>query len=300
MSLSEAPMDVMKKIVRNTSQLLKLTAFTLGAPFVAFALYDHEAEEIRWCDAYGSLQDRFRAITIRDGVGIAGKVVRFKVPIILQSSSEDSLYYPIMRTEQLKTAMAVPIGRDGHVYGVLLAGRRQEGWEPEQEDKDFLRFIADQIDQLSGGLESPSGSGTTESGLLRESALISFLHATMRVHPQVIKLDLLDQAISQMKVGLQEELVKLLRKVLQGLLEHESQEISITLERSEHNQYSLHIVGDRRVDKVWSDKWKSVLSLKQAGCLIVSTGKEGAFQLRILIPTRHLAHAASLEEVIEC
>lgn len=300
MSRCDTPIDT-DMIVRNSAQLLKLTAFKLGVPFVAFALYDHEDEEIRWCDAYGSLQKRFKSIAIQKGIGIAGQVVRFKVPVILNSTSDESLCYPIIKTENLTTSMAVPIGQDDQIYGVLLAGRRQEGWAPEAQDKEFLRFVAAQIDQLCGGLVPPSGTSTNEQSFLKESPLIAFLYDSMKSSNDIVKLDILDQSMSQMSKNIQEDLVKLLRKVFKVLLSHDTQEIHIILERSPYKQFSMQVTGDRIVPKAWSTKWAAIQSLRFAGCQLEPPLNDTLFRLRIFIPCRSLAKdKLSDEEVIGC
>ena len=75
------------------------------AEFLSLALYDPEQREIRWRVAYGASSERYKAIAIRVGKGIAGDVIASGRPLLIRTFPEDiasePLEYPIMIIEKL-------------------------------------------------------------------------------------------------------------------------------------------------------------------------------------------------------
>ncbi|ADM71202.1 hypothetical protein GMA19_03395 [Paenibacillus polymyxa E681] len=104
-----------------------------GYDFMALALVEPAEYQyvIKWKNAAGNLNDRFKRIVLQSGKGIAGVVFKTGksvfIPSVHQYVGADNLFnYPIVQSEKLKSLGAVPLWNDARVAGVLLGGFREE------------------------------------------------------------------------------------------------------------------------------------------------------------------------------
>ncbi|MEH7383689.1 GAF domain-containing protein [Bacillus sp. JJ1533] len=120
----------MDAIQVEIEQILHNLCINTSSDFSAIAHVDPGNQTIRWEYAYGFTNNRFKNMVIRPGKGLSGSVVRFGTTMILDKDTPDRqrtrLQYPIMLAENLVSAVAVPIHKNGKVSGVLLIGSRTE------------------------------------------------------------------------------------------------------------------------------------------------------------------------------
>jgi len=108
---------------------LELLSKHISSDLAAIALIDQD-NRIRWRYMYGNMNDRYRHMVMKPGFGLAGQVFRFGRTVIVDpmhvytEKIRDQL--PIMLSEQLLVAFAVPLNLDQRIIGVLLVGDRQE------------------------------------------------------------------------------------------------------------------------------------------------------------------------------
>jgi signal transduction protein with GAF and PtsI domain len=145
---------------RNTDIGADLNALLkeLGSDFCALGLLEPESRVLSWRWAAGNVSDRYRSIEDRPGRGFHLSVLKVGRPMTLQVaeliSARQVHEYPILLSEKLRSAYAVPLQRDTHLTGVLLVGdRTRRIYRPE--DRGIAeRFGAILASKLGG--ESPS------------------------------------------------------------------------------------------------------------------------------------------------
>jgi nitrogen regulatory protein A len=100
----------------------------LSSDLAAIALIDQN-NRIKWEYMCGNMNERYRSMVKKPGVGITGQVVRFGRMIIIDQqhpiTDQMSTQYPIMISEQLVCIAALPMGNEHRIFGVLLIGDRQ-------------------------------------------------------------------------------------------------------------------------------------------------------------------------------
>lgn len=113
--------------------------------FVGIALKstDH-LEQIKWRYVRGNISQRYQRIILRNGLGIAGLVLRTGQPFFdnaLDQKSQNLMYTPITVAEKLNSAAAIPIldSQTRMVVGVLLVGYRN-GQQVSHETVAILRY----------------------------------------------------------------------------------------------------------------------------------------------------------------
>jgi len=115
---------------------LELLIKHISSDLSAIALIDQD-NRIRWRCMFGNLNDRYRNMVTKPGFGLTGQVFRYGRTVIidqLHASTEnvrDRL--PIMLSEQLQAAIAVPLLDEHRIFGVLLIGDRNDRAYTEQE-----------------------------------------------------------------------------------------------------------------------------------------------------------------------
>lgn len=121
--------------------------------FAALAWSDSEEQTIRWKFASGNRNQRYKKIVLRQGMGIAGYVIRTGRPTILSSFSpksvDDPREYPILLAEGLQSVVAVPVTVQGRVRGVLLVGCR----EARTYDDQTVLQVSESAERLSDLLQ---------------------------------------------------------------------------------------------------------------------------------------------------
>lgn len=173
--------------------------------FVALALFDPINVEIRWRLAYGALSDRYLSIAIRVGKGVAGTVLQTKRPMVIPSYPEDvpedPLEYPILWVEKIMSAVAVPVGTDPFLFGVLLVGQRAKRTFSENHIA-AINEAAMSITEFYSKLQSSASFEEPKSNR-SDSPLITFLLQEMKRRENQVTIELLDQRVTQISERLQ-------------------------------------------------------------------------------------------------
>ncbi|MEX2416267.1 MAG: GAF domain-containing protein [Paenibacillaceae bacterium] len=108
---------------------LELLIKQISSDLSAIALIDQN-NKIRWRYMFGNMNERYRHMVTKPGLGISGQVIRFgRTVIIDQIHSSTELargQFPIMLAEQLLAAIAVPLLNNNRIVGVLLVGDREK------------------------------------------------------------------------------------------------------------------------------------------------------------------------------
>lgn len=108
---------------------LELLIGQISSDLSAIALIDQN-NRIKWRYMLGNLNERYRHMVAKPGFGIAGQVLRFGRTVIIDQShsitDQARAQFPIMLSEQLLAAIAVPLHNQHRIFGVLLIGDRQE------------------------------------------------------------------------------------------------------------------------------------------------------------------------------
>ncbi|MCH4171437.1 MAG: GAF domain-containing protein [Lactobacillus sp.] len=113
--------------------------------FVGIALQNSDAlGQIKWRYVRGNTSQRYQRIVLRNGLGIAGLVLRTGQPFYdndLNRKPQDFMYTPITVVEKLTSAAAIPLlsADNQQVTGVLLAGYRH-GENVSHETISNLRY----------------------------------------------------------------------------------------------------------------------------------------------------------------
>jgi nitrogen regulatory protein A len=125
--LAKGGVSLMEADLRINSHLEQLVGH-LSSDLAAIALIDQN-NRIKWEYMYGNINERYRSMVKKPGVGITGQVVRYgRMRIIDQQhplTDQMRTQYPIMISEQLECVVAIPLGNDQRIFGVLLIGDRQ-------------------------------------------------------------------------------------------------------------------------------------------------------------------------------
>ncbi|WP_078429165.1 GAF domain-containing protein [Alkalihalobacterium alkalinitrilicum] len=101
-----------------------------SSDFSAIAIVDPIHHQIRWRDAVGSINQRYKGMRKMYGSGIIGAVVRHGRLIVIDESVSDAeekrLQSPIMLAENLYSAIATTIVVNQEAIGGLLVGSRSK------------------------------------------------------------------------------------------------------------------------------------------------------------------------------
>lgn len=142
---------------------LELLTKHISSDLSAIALIDQD-NRITWRYMYGNLNERYRHMVKKPGFGLTGQVIRFGRTIIIDKMHTNLEHIhgqlPIMLSEQLLAAVAVPLQNDHRIFGVLLIGDRQERAYTvqevqyiEQSRERILPFIpTEHIHTVSNGI----------------------------------------------------------------------------------------------------------------------------------------------------
>jgi nitrogen regulatory protein A len=125
----------------DTNFMLELNKLrsAINSDFSAIALLDVDGFTLRWKFASGNDNERFRRMTFRPGRGLSSTVVKVGRAVSLNLAeitlSRQLHEYPILLTESLRSAYAVPLQDGTQVVGVLLVGdRKKRVYRPEEKN----------------------------------------------------------------------------------------------------------------------------------------------------------------------
>lgn len=102
-----------------------------GFDFVSIAtVLEAQHPLLTWVYATGNLNTRYRRIVLEPGKGIAGGVYKAQRPMVIQDARKElspsqRVEHPITISENLVSAMAVPLWRGEEVEGILLMAFRK-------------------------------------------------------------------------------------------------------------------------------------------------------------------------------
>lgn len=137
------------KIIEIEKVLSELRALT-SSDFAALSWLDMQDNRIRWLAASGNLSDRYRTMSFRPGQDIAGTVLRFGRPLVIDGTgiAERRPIHPIALAERLAATAAHPIiiGREPR-GALLIASRTERKFSPG--DLALLEQSADVLSQLN-------------------------------------------------------------------------------------------------------------------------------------------------------
>lgn len=109
---------------------LECARLAAGCDFAALAWHvPGGGRSVRWLCGTGSLNDKYLRMAVRPGVGLAGLALRVGKP--MRKSADDgnpgdeTAECPVMLSEKLVDALAVPLFDGREVKGVLLFGNRR-------------------------------------------------------------------------------------------------------------------------------------------------------------------------------
>lgn len=122
-------------------KLLQATLETSEAVDTAAVLL-RDGDVLRMRAAVGIEGDLSRALTVRIGEGIAGKIAADAQPMLLTHAASDPLVKSLLlREEGLRALYGVPLSHAGSVIGVAYMGSRT-AYEFSEEDKLLFRTMA--------------------------------------------------------------------------------------------------------------------------------------------------------------
>lgn len=244
-NIPEGIQELQASVRSNMEQLFQETE----ADFLSLALYDPEQREIRWRVAYGALSDRYKAIAIRVGKGIAGDVISSKRPLLIRSFPDDiasePLEYPIMIIEKLVSCYASPVGDEKGVFGALMAGDRM-GRIFTKTDKEAIDRIARKI----GKRYAPSYEASDlrdERMQAVKSPLMIYLKRHLSSPPAFAGAEILDQRITRISDNIQVEITKWLDRLLEMLERDTAERMMICVERNEGSWMTLDVKVSTRL-----------------------------------------------------
>lgn len=119
--------------------------------FVAFALLSSDQLEVGWQIASGNRDEMYKRISVHFGKGIAGHVISTNnsyeikhFPFDVKGRVRD---YPIMLTEKLLSAYAIPFMYKSVPLGALLVGNRYR-YEFSNNEKQIVKNAAARIEKM--------------------------------------------------------------------------------------------------------------------------------------------------------
>lgn len=110
----------------NISSLLEQLRVAIDSDFAALGVI--RERKLRWSYAAGSMSDRSLLVEQKTTVGLSGAAIRSGRPSMsteaMTASDRFKLGEPLMLTEQLRVAAALPLHYSERISGILLIGRR--------------------------------------------------------------------------------------------------------------------------------------------------------------------------------
>lgn len=120
-----------------------------GTDVAALAWKDEAGRGIRWISASGNRNERYKHMLLKPGRGLTGIVFRIGQPVVFDSDVPEYQVmrheYPIILSEQLQTAVLLPVKFGTETCGVLLLGSRV----PLADTKSLLRIAAGMPERIA-------------------------------------------------------------------------------------------------------------------------------------------------------
>lgn len=114
----------MHKNILNELEALRIQ---IMCDFSAVALMNSHDHKIQWKFVSGNINNRYKRMVEKPGVGLAGHVFRHGRLLVVNSHTSNgtnTTKYPIMLAEKLQVVVAVPIIVHANVIAVLVVGYR--------------------------------------------------------------------------------------------------------------------------------------------------------------------------------
>jgi signal transduction histidine kinase len=133
----------------NLDELLDLVVHTaiefIDGDTASLMLVDDAGRELRIAAACGLSPEVVRSTRIAIGDGIAGFVAERGEPVLLSAASADSQLAPrLRRTDDIRSAISVPLVLEGKVIGTLNVNRRRSAQDFDRDDLGTLSLFATQ------------------------------------------------------------------------------------------------------------------------------------------------------------
>lgn len=100
----------------------------LGCDFVGVTFQNQSSPDFSWLFVSGNLNNKYKKIKIRIGIGLIGKALSRGSTIVVNNLpnelTRNRTDYPIMLAEKLVSAVAVPLFLHGLPKGVFMIGKR--------------------------------------------------------------------------------------------------------------------------------------------------------------------------------
>jgi len=235
-------MGNLQQWISNQMEELRLQ---LQIDFISLAVYDIMTDEIRWRIAVGASNSRYKRIVIRLGKGIAGEVVQLnrsiKVEHFPNDVAGDPIEYPIILTEHLKSALAIPVSYENKIFGVLLLGHRQLFSFTERDESkasDIAQQIAKEMDRATN--KNRSTNTDTKDGTpisINNTLFVKYLKNSktelLRNKRGEINFELLDQSFIEIPEEIQQVIIDNMEEFLNIIHTTDSAHTSISIVRDE-------------------------------------------------------------------
>lgn len=136
---------------KSLDKLCQALLDRVNCDFAAFALLSSDQLEVSWQIASGNRDEMYKRISVHVGKGMAGQVISTNqsyeinhFPFDIKNRVRD---YPIMLTENLISAYALPVTYKSVPLGVLLIGNRFQH-EFTKEEKMAVKNIATVVENM--------------------------------------------------------------------------------------------------------------------------------------------------------
>lgn len=118
----------MPVLSHRIEQELESLCRSTSSDFTALSFAEYHDPRIRWKYVFGNRSERYNRMVVKPGLGPAGLALRTGKPAVWSDNpalaSQRAIHCPLVSSEWLHTAAAVPLDMGKGVSGVLLAGRR--------------------------------------------------------------------------------------------------------------------------------------------------------------------------------
>jgi len=224
----------------------------LKVDFSAIAFYDPLNLEFRWRLAIGSLNNRYTSIVVRSGKGICGRTLKTKREFIITNFPEElqdeSLEFPILIIEELKSAASVPLLFHSQLIGVLLIGqrtcRRFDTFEIES-----MKYAANEISSLYMLEREAERTHTDEKKETKMSSLSRYFVEEKSKWGDKLEIILLDQRITLLSEEAQQSLISIFNFLFERAFGAENNsKVNVIIELKSEQQFAIQIKTDHIVE----------------------------------------------------
>lgn len=217
----------------------------LKVDFSAIAFYDPLNLEFRWRLAIGSLNNRYTSIVVRSGKGICGRTLKTRREFIVTNFPEElqdeSLEFPILIIEELKSAASVPILFQSQLIGVLLIGQRTSR-KFDVLEIDSMKAAAEEILSLYVLEQEGERTNTDEKKETNKSALSRYFVVEKSKWGEKLEIILLDQRITLLSERAQQSLISIFTFLLERAFGTKmSTKVKVIIELKSEQQFAVQI-----------------------------------------------------------